>query len=230
MWIGLLLLCLAAPLVIANVEKAIFLGPPSINVPLQQPTLSSLNLDTLTPKNSMIRTQLPRSFQRGKSPGQTKWLILDGLTEGQRYELRVCWSAMEPTAFDIETFDVEHVFETPELIQSLSDFAYSRVGTAADPADVTTNETEKTSSVLFVRIITAADYYSDYTELMENPPPVLVDLILDPFLFNVLPRSLLPTGGYIVCVAIAAWFVASYITSKVKSFAEGSSTMEKKKQ
>jgi len=230
MWIALLLLCLAAPLVTANVEKAIFLGPPLINVPLQQPTLSSLNLDTLTPENSTIRTQLPRSFQTGESPGQTTWLILDGLAEGQRYELRVCWSAMEPTAFDIETFDVEHVFETPELIQSLSDFAYSRIGTAADPADVTTNETEQTSSVLFVRIITAADYYSDYTELMENPPPVLVDLILDPFLFNVLPRSLLPTGGYIVCVAIAAWFVASHITSQIKSFAEGSSTIQKKKQ
>ncbi|KAG9257490.1 uncharacterized protein F5Z01DRAFT_671087 [Emericellopsis atlantica] len=226
----LLFLCLAASLVTANVEKAIFLGPPSINVPLQQPTLSSLNLDTLTPESSTIRTRLPRSFQTGDSPGQTSWLILDGLTEGQRYELRVCWSAMEPTAFDIETFDVEHVFETPELIQSLSDFAYARVGTAADPVDVTTNETEKTSSVLFVRIITAADYYSDYTELMENPPPVLVDLILDPFLFNVLPRSLLPTGGYIICVAIVAWFVASYITSQVKSFAECSSTMEKKKQ
>jgi hypothetical protein len=257
---SLLLLGLAGALVTGNVEKVIFLGPPSINIPLQQPALPSLNLDTLTPEKSTIRTTLSRSFHTEESPGQTTWLVLDGLTEGQRYELRACWSAMvsitsmlkslvkecalclhsveEPTAFDINTFDVEYVFATPELIQSLSEFAYSRIEAGADhkeprlsSVDVTMDEdAEKTSSILFVRIITAADYYSDYVELMENPPPVLVDLILDPFLFNILPRSLLPTGGYIVCVAVVTWIVARYITLQVRFFAESSNISERKAQ
>lgn len=46
---------------------------------------------------------------------------------------------------------------------------------------------------------------------MANPPPVLVDIILDPFVLNVLPRSLVPTVYYIVVVAIVSWLVAKRI-------------------
>lgn len=44
---------------------------------------------------------------------------------------------------------------------------------------------------------------------MRRPEPVLVDLILDPFLLGVLPRTLLPTVGYVVLVAAASWIVAA---------------------
>lgn len=44
---------------------------------------------------------------------------------------------------------------------------------------------------------------------MSHPEPVLVDLILDPFLLGVLPRTLLPTVGYVVLVAAASWVVAA---------------------
>lgn len=50
---------------------------------------------------------------------------------------------------------------------------------------------------------------------MGNPPPVLVDIILDPFLLNILPRSLLPTVGYIVAVAAAAYFAARYVVASL---------------
>lgn len=50
---------------------------------------------------------------------------------------------------------------------------------------------------------------------MRNPPPVLVDIILDPFLLNILPRSLLPTVGYIVVVAAAAYFAARYVVARL---------------
>jgi hypothetical protein len=78
------------------VEKAIFLGPATVNIPLQKPTLSDLNLHTLTPETTgnTIRTRLARQFpQEGIDPPAT-WLLLDTLTEGQRYELRVCWAAL----------------------------------------------------------------------------------------------------------------------------------------
>lgn len=44
---------------------------------------------------------------------------------------------------------------------------------------------------------------------MQRPEPVLADVILDPFLLNVLPRTLLPTVGYVVLVAAASWVLAA---------------------
>lgn len=46
---------------------------------------------------------------------------------------------------------------------------------------------------------------------MLRPEPVLADVILDPFLLNVLPRTLLPTVGYVVFVAAASWVLATRI-------------------
>jgi hypothetical protein len=68
---------------------------------------------------------------------------------------------------------------------------------------------------LFLRVHAAADYFSTDQALMRNVPPVAVDLILDPFLFNVFPRSLLPTAGYIVVVAILAVFLGRWIVGEV---------------
>ena len=81
----------------ANVEKAIFLGPAAINIPTQKPSLPDLNLRSLTPGNHSIRTELDRVFP-SESPEQhiprhATWLLLENLTEGQRYEVRVCWAA-----------------------------------------------------------------------------------------------------------------------------------------
>lgn len=48
---------------------------------------------------------------------------------------------------------------------------------------------------------------------MENVPPVLVDVILDPFLLNVFPKSLVSTACWITVVAglaiVAARLVAA---------------------
>jgi hypothetical protein len=68
---------------------------------------------------------------------------------------------------------------------------------------------EYLSSVLFLRIDAAADYFTTNRELMSHPEPVLADIILDPFVFNVLPRTLVPTVGYVVLVAAASWVLAS---------------------
>jgi hypothetical protein len=85
--------------VVANVEKAVFLAPEPLIVPLDPPSLADLNLDTLRPGSrhgitNSIRTELGRSFPSGAASGQATWLLLDDLSENQRYEVRVCWSAI----------------------------------------------------------------------------------------------------------------------------------------
>lgn len=52
---------------------------------------------------------------------------------------------------------------------------------------------------------------------MRHVPSVHVDIILDPFLLGVLPRSLLPTVGYIAAVAITSWFIARYISIWIRN-------------
>ena len=63
---------------------------------------------------------------------------------------------------------------------------------------------------------------------MENPPPVHVDIILDPFVFNVLPRSLVPTVAYIVLLAIGAWYLSAFVAAWFHQI--GKHGMSKKKQ
>ena len=46
--------------------------------------------------------------------------------------------------------------------------------------------------MLFLRVRAAADFFTTNKELMSSPPPVDVDLILDPYVSNVFPRSLGP--------------------------------------
>lgn len=85
---------LLAATVCANTEKVIFLGPATVNIPSTHPTLDDLHVDTLTPANAAVRTHLEAQFTNASSPyGKATWLVLDELTEGQRYEVRVCWAA-----------------------------------------------------------------------------------------------------------------------------------------
>jgi hypothetical protein len=66
-------------------------------------------------------------------------------------------------------------------------------------------------SVLLLQILAAADYYTTNRILMEHVPPVFVDIILDPYLLNVVPQSLVPTGVYLIVVAISSWYLAKFI-------------------
>jgi hypothetical protein len=66
-------------------------------------------------------------------------------------------------------------------------------------------------SVLFLRILAAADYYTANSTLMESVQPVKADIILDPFLLNVFPRSLVPTVIYALPVAVLVYFIGAYI-------------------
>ena len=57
---------------------------------------------------------------------------------------------------------------------------------------------------------------------MDHPPPVDVDIILDPFLLNILPQSLGPTAIYIAIVAIGAWFLSGAVFRWLLSIATDS--------
>jgi hypothetical protein len=89
---------------------------------------------------------------------------------------------------------------------------------------------ERTASVLLLHIQAAADYFTHDAALMQNPPPVLVDLILDPYVFNVVPRSLLPTAGYLVVLAILSWFAAQWIAKQLQSIAGAADHQAKQKK
>ncbi|KAI1381602.1 hypothetical protein F4677DRAFT_403564 [Hypoxylon crocopeplum] len=232
MFINLIPIFLLAAVVCANTEKAIFLGPPTVNIPFAHPTLDDLHVDILTPSNWTIRTHLEAKFPNISSPhGKATWLILDDLAEGQRYEVRVCWAATQPTAFKINTYELQTVFETPELISELSEYSWSRQSHESQSrfAGTVQTSTEREASVLFLQILTAADYYTMDKTLMRDVPPVFVDIILDPFVLNVLPRSLLPTVMYIVVVAVASWFIARHISIWIRN-AAGEEAHEKKIQ
>lgn len=46
---------------------------------------------------------------------------------------------------------------------------------------------------------------------METVQPVKADIILDPFLLNIFPRSLAPTAVYGLPVAVLVYFVGAYL-------------------
>jgi hypothetical protein len=91
----------------ANVEKVIFLGPTSVQIPTQHPTLKDLQLHTLSPQNGTIRTKLSAEFPTDTSIwGEASWILLEHLIEGQRYEVRICWAATV-TILSIAAWDIE---------------------------------------------------------------------------------------------------------------------------
>jgi hypothetical protein len=78
----------------ANVEKTIFIAPPSISIPAAHPNLDDLSLIPLSPLHLSARTRLNASFPTAEFPrGSEHWLLLDGLSPGARYEVRICWLA-----------------------------------------------------------------------------------------------------------------------------------------
>lgn len=90
----LLLLLLQALVVFANVEKILFFGPSSLTISTEHPTLSDLKLHALSPQHTKVRTQLSAGFPTNSSRwGVASWVLLHNLSEGQRYELRICWAA-----------------------------------------------------------------------------------------------------------------------------------------
>ena len=122
-------------------------------------------------------------------------------------------SQQQPTQFWLDVYDITYVLETPELINGLSHFAaHQAQSPEASGQKVGLSTSDNTAkSVLLLHVQAAADYYSANETLMQHPPKVNVDIILDPYLAGVVPKSLLPTVGYIVVLAFIAWYVSGAI-------------------
>lgn len=139
--------------------------------------------------------------------------MLDGdgtFSPSPKYKLETDARLQQPTAFQLTAYPLDEVFDSPELISSLYDYSTSRQSSSPPSSPHwETKPAEREASILFLRLSAAAEYFTTNRTLMQHPEPVLVDLILDPFLFNALPRSLVPTVAYIVLVAGIAWVVAT---------------------
>ncbi|RDL38438.1 Uncharacterized protein BP5553_02778 [Venustampulla echinocandica] len=229
MWLFAVLFALQIHTVFANTEKAIFLGPSSIHVPVEHPTLEALRLQELSPQpqHSSLRTHIQAEFPTNTSKhGHPSWFLLHQLKRGQRYEVR------QPTAFRLNTYELPKVFGTPELIASVAQYSETRQLGLTDVVDekpsIYGRGSIDDSSVLLLEVLAAADYYTTNKTLMTHVPPVFVDIILDPFIFNVFPRSLVPTAGYILLLAIGSWYLSKYISRWLVEIArEGTSTDKK---
>ncbi|KAI0429772.1 hypothetical protein F5Y09DRAFT_331552 [Xylaria sp. FL1042] len=213
-WVSLIL-----PYVWGNTEKTVFLGPSPVDLDSKlHPALDYLRLVSLNPNNFTVRTHLeaerPGSDVR---PGTASWLVLHNLAEGQRYEVRICWAATQPTAFRLETYELESIFGVPELTSELSE--YASMAQSNMKISSQTLQPGITESMLLLRVIAGADFFTTNHTLMNNAAPVTIDIILDPFLLNILPRSLLPTVIYTIVVAIVSWFVGRWISLWVRQIA-----------
>ena len=240
---------LKASHVLSNVEKAIFLGPPAITIPSQHPNLDDLFLIPLSSLYPSARIWLNATFPTKHEPrGTQTWILLDGLKPGARYEVRICWLAtvgpiwlggmtvednqqsQQPTAFSLSTHTLTETFDNPDLIAMLSSYANARQELLSDldiqqliarrPTSSTGASVTK-SSTLFLQIYAAAEYYTMNKTLMAHVPPVLVDVILDSYLLNIFPRSLVPTAGYIAFLAVIAWFVSGFFWHLAFQIAKG---------
>lgn len=134
--------------------------------------------------------------------------------------------------------ELESVFETPHLLLSLHNYTSTRQREASDDKTpkvrrqgISIDDNDRTSSLLFLQVHAAADYFSHDKTLMTNtPPPVLVDLILDPYLFNAVPQSLVPTAGYIFTVAVVTFFLAKWIARRMTDIADINESVTKKSE
>lgn len=57
----------------------------------------------------------------------------------------------------------------------------------------------------------AVDVDISMPHLSHHASTPLTSLVLDPFILNILPRSLAPTAVYITFVALVAWILSGYI-------------------
>lgn len=78
----------------------------------------------------------------------------------------------------MDTFEVPTVFDNPALLQDLGTYAEERQNILAENEFEDFGELPTTSnrSVLFLRVQSAANFYTTDQALMQHPPPVYVDI------------------------------------------------------
>lgn len=196
--------------VCANTEKAIFLGPAASSFKDSLPRLDHLKFQELSPTTSSLTKSLPAAFPTDQQPyGLETWYLLRDLKAGQRYEVRICWAAIQPTTFCLDTFDIVEVASHPARYQSVGEDSGAQREKATE-----LSETSQESALL-LRVRAAADFFTTNQTLMQHPPNVDVDIILDPFVANIFPASLVWTAAYITILAVGSWYISGFIWSRL---------------
>ena len=80
----------------------------------------------------------------------------------------------QPTSFTLTTHTLQEVFNTPQLITSLATYSES-LQTSLSEAHLHRG-VSNLHSVLFLQVFAAADYFTINKTLMQNVPPVNVDI------------------------------------------------------
>lgn len=65
---------------------------------------------------------------------------------------------------------------------------------------------------------------------MQNVPPVRADVILDPFLLNIFPKSLVPTAGWITVVAAVAVIISRWVVGEFRRLVKQADIPEERKK
>lgn len=190
----------------ANTEKVIFLAPLRKQLASSFNIADRLQISALRSKETTVRASLPVAFPTTQTPqGLEHWYLLRQLNNGQRYEVRVCWAAIQPTEFWLDVLELDQI---PDSLK------------AAHESGQESNSKSNAESVLALRIRAAADFFTSNQTLMRHPPPVDVDIILDPYVGNIFPASLIPTAVYITTLAIIGWFISGVVWSYLRSIFE----------
>jgi len=117
----------------------------------------------------------------------------------------------------LETYTLPDIFAKPGLLWTS---LHSAAQLPDNPEELLGPTTAAQESTLFLHIQSAANFYTLNETLLNNPPAVEVDIVLDPYVFNVFPRSLLPIGIYLGFVAIASLFLSGAIARWLHNIGE----------
>ena len=115
----LLLLIISAS---ANVEKIVFMhNNPQAVEPKPLPH-NAKHLEVLSPSNPSLRRDIHATFASSEA-----WLLLEGLQQGSRYEVRVCWSATVSHGNALHGFVqiLPYFFESKIFLSNLLSAAHS---------------------------------------------------------------------------------------------------------
>lgn len=81
-------------MVTANVEKTIFVAPRPGDPRRHAELEAFTHLQALSPSSPVLEARLPVHFPTTTAPrGLEYWYLLEGLEQGRRYEVRICWPA-----------------------------------------------------------------------------------------------------------------------------------------
>ena len=164
LWLVLLL----PAFVNANVEKLIFISPPSS----PDQTLDLTSLPALTPDRTTIHTQFLSRHSHTSTESQVvpseAWFLLSNLRPDRRHEVRICWPATQPTAFELELFTEDEIVQKQELLLSIQKLQSSSQRTNSHQS-----VSEQEESRLLLRAKAVADYFTTNRTLMSNG--VIVD-------------------------------------------------------